>query len=200
MSMDASGTLADAITFSKWKGRNYVRQRVVPANPKSAAQTAMRAMLRFLAQIWAGLTAGNKATWDDLAAQSAVSAFNAFVGSGQSRWNHFDSPSKEYPPAEIGAGGTAPTTTISAGVKELQLSIADGATPPDWGWLIHRSETTGFTPSRATLIAAIERTATPTIYVDTPLETGTPYYYRIAGFSDDGVKGVLEAEKTGTPT
>jgi hypothetical protein len=198
--MDASGTLANAYTFSKWKGRNYVRKRVVPSNPQSAAQVAMRSMLRFASQIWYGLTAGNKATWDDLAAAGSVSPFNAFVGTNQDRWNHFKGPTKETPAAEVGAGGDAPTTTVTAGVKELSLSIADGVTPPAWGWLIHRSTTTGFTPSRSTLIAAIERTATPTVYLDTPLDTGVPYYYRVGGFSDDGVKGTLEAEKTGTPT
>lgn len=38
MSMDASGKLGDAIVFSKWKGQNYVRQFVIPANPQSALQ------------------------------------------------------------------------------------------------------------------------------------------------------------------
>lgn len=45
MSMDASGKLADAIVFSKWKGRNYVRQLVIPYNPQSASQQETRAAL-----------------------------------------------------------------------------------------------------------------------------------------------------------
>lgn len=199
MSMDASGTIADAATFSKWKGRNYVRQRIIPANPQSAAQTAVRAWMRFLSQIWNGLTAGNKATWDTRAKEASISAFNAFCGYNLARWHHFKSPSKEDPAAETGAGGDAPTTTVTAGVKELSLSIADGATPPDWGWIVHRSTTTGFTPSASTVVAAVERTATPTVYLDSNLVTGTTYYYRVGGFSDDGVKGTLEAEKSGTP-
>lgn len=43
MSLDASGSIAGAITFSKWKGRNYVRQLVIPANPRTAGQQAARA-------------------------------------------------------------------------------------------------------------------------------------------------------------
>jgi len=35
-SQDASGTIGKAIVFSKWKGRNYVRKHVKPANPQSA--------------------------------------------------------------------------------------------------------------------------------------------------------------------
>lgn len=198
-SLDARGTVGGSVVFSYWKGRNTVRRHAVPANPKSAAQVAMRSMVKFLAQIWDGLTAANKATWDDRADSLSISPFNAFVGVNMDRWNTYSGPSKELPAAETGAGGDAPTTTPTAGVKEITLSIADGATPPDWGWLIHRSTTTGFTPSRSTLIAAIERTGTPTVYLDTPLTTGTAYYYRIQGFSDDGVNGTLEAEVTATP-
>lgn len=200
LSLDASGTIAKTATFSKWKGRNYVRNRVIPANPKSAAQVSMRSMMKFLSQIWDGLTAGNKATWDELADAGQVSPFNAFIGRNMALWNTYKGPTKEWPAAAAGAGGAAPTTTPTAGVKEISLSIADGAPPPDWGWAIHRSITTGFTPSRSTLVAAIERVGTPTVYLDTPLPTGVAQYYRIQGFADDSVMGALEAEVTATPT
>lgn len=42
MSMSASGTIGNTITFDK---RGFVRQRVVPANPKSDAQGNVRQML-----------------------------------------------------------------------------------------------------------------------------------------------------------
>lgn len=45
MSMDASGKIANAIVFAKWKGRNYVRQLVTPYNPQSVGQQAVRAAL-----------------------------------------------------------------------------------------------------------------------------------------------------------
>src|SRR5574337_149397 len=50
MSLDASGTLASTITASKWKGRNYMRQRIIPANPKTDAQLTVRAILGTLAK------------------------------------------------------------------------------------------------------------------------------------------------------
>jgi hypothetical protein len=200
MSLDASGTVGSAIVFSHWKGRNVVRRHAVPANPQSAGQVAVRALLKFLSQQWSGLTAGNQATWDDPASGPNISPFNAYVGYSGNRWTHYGGPTKEYPAAESNAGGDAPTTTPTAAVKEISLSIADGVTPPDWGWAIHRSTSTGFTPSKSTLVAMVERTGTPTVYLDTPLLTGTAYYYRIQGFSDDGVMGTLEAERTATPT
>jgi len=45
MSMDASGKLGDAIVFSKWKGINYVRQYVIPANPEDPDQGDQRIVL-----------------------------------------------------------------------------------------------------------------------------------------------------------
>ncbi len=50
MSLDASGTVAKTTTFSKWKGRNYVRLRVTPANPQSTDQVATRGYLGVLAK------------------------------------------------------------------------------------------------------------------------------------------------------
>lgn len=199
-SLDASGSIGGAVVFSKWKGRNYVRRHAIPANPKSAAQVSMRSMMKFLSQIWDGLSDANKATWVARAAVTNISPFNAFVSFNQSLWNTFHGPTQELPATETGEGGDAPTTTISAGVKELSLSIADGASGPDWGWLIHSSLTTGFTPSRSTIIAAIEATATPTVFLHTPLTTGVEVFYRIQGFSDDSVLGTAEAEKSETPT
>jgi len=200
LSLGASGSIAGALVFSTWKGRPYVRELVKPSNPKSGGQVGVRAMFRFLSQIWAGLTSGNKATWESRADDSVISPFNAFMGYNQTRWRSFKAPSKEDPAAEASATPDAPTTTPTGGIRQIQLSIADGVAAPDWGYIIHRSQTTGFTPSFANCVASIPwDVAGTTVHIDTPLEAGT-YYYRIAGFMADGVMGTLEAQTTGTAT
>ena len=199
MSLDATGTIGKTATFSKWKGRNYVRQRVVPANPQSGPQTGMRSMFKFLSQAWAGLGAVPQASWAARAAASVISPFNAFVSYNQARWRQFEGPSDTDPAAETGTVPSAPTTTVSAGVHQLQLSIADGDNAPDFAWLIHRSSTSGFTPGYDNLIAVVPYVDTPTVYVDAPLAPGA-YYYRVGGCLKTGLKGTLEAEKTGTAT
>lgn len=198
-SLAASGTIGDAATFSSWKGRGYVRERVIPANPKSGPQTGMRSMLSFLSKQWASLTSAEQATWDDRAKASVISNFNAFTSYNQTRWRSYKGPSKEDPAAEASTPAAAPTTTPTGGIRQVQLSIADGSPAPDWGYIIHRSGTTGFTPAYSNCVAVIPKTATPTVYIDTPLTAGT-YYYRIQGFNDDGIKGALEAEVSGTAT
>lgn len=200
MSMDASGSVGKVLVFSKWRGINYVRRHSIPANPKTAAQVSFRSMFTFLSQIWAGLTVANKATWDVRAASFNLPTFNVFMAYSMERWDHYKGPSKEFPAGEAGVGGDDPITTVTAGVKELSLSIVHGVLSPGWGWLIHRSITTGFTPSRSTAIAAVATAADPDVYLDVPLLTGIPYYYRLQGFSIEGDLGDLEAEQTGTPT
>ena len=199
MSLDASGSLGGSVVFSKWKGRNYARVLVIPSNPKTAPQISVRAMMRGLSQDWTNLTAGNKATWATRAASMIVSPFNAYVSYNLDRWRHFKAPSKQDPATEAGGAPSAPTTTPTAGVREVQLSIADGATPPDWFWLIFRSVTTGFTPSFSNLVRVVKRSGTPTVYIDTPLTTGIAVFYRIKGTLATGVSGALEAERTATP-
>lgn len=198
-SLKASGTLADTITFTSWKGRSVVRERVIPSNPQSGPQTGMRSMMKFLSQIWNGLTTGNKATWEDLAAATVISEFNAFTSFNMLRWRSYKTPSKETPAAEASGAPAAPTTTPTGGIRQVQLSIADGAPAPDWGWIIHSSTTTAFTPAYSNVIAVIPWGATPTIYIHSPLDPDT-YYYRIMGFMADGITGTLEVEVNGTAT
>lgn len=58
MSMQASGTFANSLTFGTWKGRPVCRQRVDPSNPQSAGQEAARNKLRLtaIAQAFCNLT------------------------------------------------------------------------------------------------------------------------------------------------
>jgi hypothetical protein len=44
-SFSASGQIAKSIVFGAWKGINYVRQYVIPANPQSESQGDQRIML-----------------------------------------------------------------------------------------------------------------------------------------------------------
>lgn len=74
MSLDASGSIAGALTFSKWKGRNYVRQLVIPANPRTSGQQENRA----------ALGAGGRAASFMESESPAQVAFNALAPSGQS--------------------------------------------------------------------------------------------------------------------
>lgn len=52
LSLSASGTIGKAITFATWKGIPYARTRVIPANPKTAAQQEVRGVFGTLNELW----------------------------------------------------------------------------------------------------------------------------------------------------
>lgn len=132
LSIDASGTFGKAIVASKWKGRNYMRRHVVPSNPRSAGQTANRAMMAFLSQNWDNLSALIQSGWNDLAAQGNFSPFNAFVRFNMNRWKQYQPPFTE--PGAVSAAPSAPTISSSVGgVGQLQINITEGAGVLNWG-------------------------------------------------------------------
>lgn len=66
--------------FSKWKGINYIRSRVIPANPKTAAQVAIREALAQLVSLWQDMEAEVKPNWDSYVSGRDYSGFNHFIG------------------------------------------------------------------------------------------------------------------------
>lgn len=62
-SLAASGTIADTLTFAKWKGIQYVRTRVIPANPQSTAQTEVRNSFTTLNEMWKRMGAIARASY-----------------------------------------------------------------------------------------------------------------------------------------
>lgn len=200
MSLDASGQLGKALVFSKWKGRNYVRQLVTPANPKSGGQVGVRSMFKFLSQIWNGLTAGNKATWESRADDLVASPFNAFMSYNQKRWRDFDTPTNEDPATETGTIPTGPTGVATPSVRTMTLAITDGVNPPDFGYAIFRSLTGTFTLAWDNCIAVVPwDSGGVTEYIDGPLEPDQ-YFYNAIGFLDTGLEGADGTEFDGTIT
>lgn len=200
LSMDASGKLGNSMVFSKWKGRNYVRALVTPANPKSAPQTSVRGMFKFLSQIWDGLTAANKATWDDDAAQKVVSPFNAFMSFNQLRWRNFLGPSKETPAVNTVYSGTLGTLAAVGGVRQITVTQPVTAAGNGWGLVLYRGVGASFSIvwSAAIMVQPTDGT-NDVIFVDTPLDPGT-YYYVVQTLSDDGSKGTETTEVNATAT
>jgi len=200
LSLDASGSLAGTMVFSKWKGRNYVRSLVKPSNPKSGGQTGVRAMFKFLAQIWDGLSDANKATWEDRADNLVASTFNAFMSYNQRRWRDFNTPSKEDPATETGTAPSTCTGVATPDVRSITLAITHGANIGDWAVAIFRATSTGFSLSFSNCIAVVALDGSGDAeYVDSPLDPGT-YYYNYIAFMATGLEGADGTECNGTVT
>jgi hypothetical protein len=78
-SIDASGSVASAITFSKWKGQNYVRQHFIPSNPQTKDQMYTRGTLSRGVIAWQAKDAPGKLVYDTAAEGTGMSGFNLFL-------------------------------------------------------------------------------------------------------------------------
>lgn len=199
-SMDASGTIGKVATFSKWKGRNYVRARVVPSNPKSGGQLGVRAMMKFLSQYWASFSAEEKADWETRAAVTNISPFNAFVAYNMSRWATKLSPSQADPATEDDDAPTIADGTAVQRPRALLVGCTINVANDYWGFIFYRRLTTGLSCDRNLAVHIMVPGAdNPFTWLDYPLLAGTEYFYRAQGFSEAGVLGNELAEWSGTP-
>lgn len=202
-SLDASGTLADALVYSKWKGRNYIRERVIPANPKSGLQVGYRSMFKFLAQNWDAIAAADKASYDDLADAAIVSRFNAYVSANQKRWRNFKAPSNNVAAAESDAIGTytAGTPAATGGVASVVIAhTIDNALNENWGLMIFKG-LTSFSTALSNCVAIIlsDTLSVEYTWLDSPLDAGT-YYYNTRLFTLEGLLGAEIGEISAAAT
>lgn len=185
-SFAASGTIASTVTFSKWKGRPYVRQRVIPSNPKSPLQISTRAMMTFLSQQWANISSAKQDSWQTIADEKVVSTFNAYTSTNMLLWSDFLSPREDAIPSSP-TDATTFAATATGGVGEVVLGSTAVDYGTTWGAQFFRSTTMGFTPSRGNMIGIgpLNLASDDTPFVDKPLAAGT-YYYVARPFSDTG--------------
>ena len=83
LSLDASGSVASTIVFSRWKGVQYARQRVVPTYRRTNDQAAIRDLIKDASQAWRNedtpIDSSYKEAYDAAASGQAYSGFNLFI-------------------------------------------------------------------------------------------------------------------------
>jgi len=194
MSFDASGTVAGAIVFAKWRGRNYVRRHAVPSNPRTPGQIAARAIIAFLGKLWDSLGDEPKASWEEGAESLKISPFNQYIGINARNWRDQMVPSMGTPAERtlVGDPPAAIAGVVSGRQVILTVTLADVTNI--WGIVVCRSLVTGFTATAGNAIGIIEAWNDPLVWVDGPLAPGT-YYYKAFAFSTDGLKTTVCAEE-----
>jgi len=81
LSLGARGTVADTLTASFWRGIAYMRERVIPHNPKSAAQVAIRGVMTDGVSKWrfGTVSEADKLKWNTYALGLGESGFNRYL-------------------------------------------------------------------------------------------------------------------------
>jgi len=189
----ASGSIGGALVFATTKGRQYARQLVVPSNPNSPGQIATRAMMRFLSQEWAGLSAPQQASWEGLMAADNISAMNAYTRFNMNRWTQWQDPLVD-PGQAAGTNPVIGALTMTGGIRQASGSQVITTANDIWGLLVAVSLTTGFTPAKTDIFLVPTYSASPVTFVLTPLVPGT-YFVRTAGFTTGGSRTAFIAQQ-----
>lgn len=185
-SLGASGTLADAVTFSIAKGRPYARERVIGSNPKSGAQVGRRVMFTFLSQAWAALSDANKATWQDLADELVSAPFNAYIKQNMADWHNFATPSMVTTRAETSAGSDRVLAAAAWEENRIKLSSTATTANGQWGIVYFAKLAGAVTPAVGNaIIVELDQDIANRDTFWTPPSLGRWYFNSIA-FSDDG--------------
>lgn len=200
LSAEASGTLGNAAILSSWKGRAYAKAYAIPSNPRTAMQTANRAVMRFLAQVWNDVPAPEKAMWVALAQEMGIPSYNAFIRTNLERWAMFKAPSMYYP---VTNGGALPTATLEtatghAGYADVVLNIRNDR--DTFCVMLFRDQVTPVVPAKHNLIAMLPNWIEDDFtYKDEALPAGT-YYYQARFCTNRGGMGPNETQRTAVVT
>lgn len=201
-SVDASGTLADKLTFAKWKGRTYVRSVPLVKAARAPSQASSSAMMQWLAKRWAiDLSAADQATWQPLAEPKNVPPFNAYLSYNLERWGRFLAPSTTYP-APGGGSGAIPFPTLTAidGVGQITIEWTVPTPNDAWGFAIHRDPTSPITPDRNNLVhVGVLIDPGTHRFVDRPLQPGS-YTYVAQQYLTTGAKSFSTSNVTANAT
>lgn len=81
LSLNPSGKLGRSMVASRWKGQPYIRMRVTPKNPRTAAQQEQRGIFADAVKYWQDKDDATKKQWDDRAKELGLvmSGFNFYV-------------------------------------------------------------------------------------------------------------------------
>ena len=79
LSFGAAGQIGDTLVYASWKGRPYSRRYVIPANPRTAAQTQTRNTFRYLSRLFQYLPSTATAAWNLYGDTNRFTALNGFI-------------------------------------------------------------------------------------------------------------------------
>lgn len=132
LSFGARGTIGKTVTFSTWKGRNYARQRVIPANPNTVAQQGSRSLFRNGQLFYKESPTLAREPWLRFAQGQPLTDWNAFTGKfSKLLKGETDLSLMQFSP---GAKGGLPAISIGAvpTANDITLTFVNPAPPTGW--------------------------------------------------------------------
>lgn len=144
MSFGGRGQIGKAMVAAKWRGVQYVREYVVPSNPRTTAQQNVRTLFAYLREMWKLAPSETITAWNAFAQGRPFTGMNKFVGenvrvlNGETDMNNFI--------GAPGSGGGLPPVSIAAvtggGAGEIDVSLVIPEIPT--GWALTKAVATAF--------------------------------------------------------
>lgn len=178
LGLAASGTIGSTLTASKWKGRPYMRTRVIPSNPKTAAQSLTRNTFAWANSVWKLMPTLIQTPWDRFAEGQVLTGRNAFQGNVVATLRG-DTDLLNFTFSNGAKGGIPPASQIvTLGATSVTLDVTT-PTPPT-GWTIQAvvgASIRDQDPATGILFAtiAIEDLVAPYSLIISPLIAATDY-------------------------
>lgn len=134
LSFGARGSIGKTLVASKWRGVPYARQHVVPANPQTTAQQAVRTLFAYLREMWKLAPSEIALTWDSFAQGRPFTGMNKFIGenvrvlNGQIDMDNFiGSPGSKGGPAPVSVAAVT-----GAATGEIDVTVTVPVIPTGW--------------------------------------------------------------------
>lgn len=130
LSLDASGSIAKALVFSKWKGVPYARVHVVPRNPRATAQLAVRGVFSTLNELWKRMPTLGREPFAAAAAGQAFTDRNKHIGVNVVPLRD-DNNFSNYVWSLQGGAALPPTEfTLTSNPDQIRIATLEIPTPP----------------------------------------------------------------------
>jgi len=143
LSLGAAGTVGKVMTFASWRGVGYVRQRVVPANPRSTAQTLTRDIFANYGLRWKQGGTLMRAPWDRYAVGQKLVGRNKYMGLNLAN-TRGEADMDLYVGSPGAKGGLPPVSLVLTTAAALGIeAVVVGPTPPT-GWTLTSAIATCF--------------------------------------------------------
>lgn len=136
---DGAGQLGRSLVYSRWRGVNYTRRYVIPANPRTTRQVAVRDAFQMLGDIWKFSSVWMTDPWNLFATGQKFTGKNAFMSANIGRYK-LQAPA--YAPVTSIAGlivspgargGMPPTAVVpTPSTASVSFAVSLPAVPPGW--------------------------------------------------------------------
>lgn len=202
LSFGATGQIGKAQVYASWKGVQYARRHVIPANPNSSDQVLTRSVFSWLQAEWKNLPASLSAPWTTFAKGKPLTNRNAFTKSNL----HALRAASDIQDLILSpsTGGAPAFTGFSAagGVGKITVSADDPDVPTGWTltkwWAAALAD--GDPHSYAAVVPVVGSQATTVFTVDLTVPAGDYVGVGFYEYADANSVAQYSASQVGAAT